>query len=415
MSNPVDLDLIARRAFVVLFLIALVMVAAIIRPFAESILLGAVLAGAFHPMHERLARWLRGKRETAAVIVTLGVLFALLLPIGSLAAMVVKEIVDGVQFVSQTIANQGVSGLLERLPEWAQKPANHVLERIPMRVEDIAAYLSKRFGSSGQQAAAAVGGIVSATGSFLLRATLMLIAFFFLLVDGRQLVLWAETVSPLKQGQTLELLQEFRRVTVAVLSSTVLTAAVQALAALVGYFITGVPRPFFFTLITFFMALIPAVGAASVVIVAALLLLATGHPIAALILALWGMGVVALVDNVVKPWLLKGGMELHGAIVFFALLGGIAAFGATGLILGPLSVTFLLALVRLYQRDFGYKSAVPVTAGKDLDVLKTEGAYAPKPAHPPPDARARLESAGDETQAPPKTPGAPPPPSDDTP
>lgn len=407
MSKPVDLDLIARRSFVVLFLIALLMVAAIIKPFSEAILLGAVLAGAFHPMHERLARWLRGKRETAAVLVTLGVLFAVLLPIGSLAAIVVKEIVDGVQFVSQTMSEQGVSGLVERLPDWARKPAEDALDRIPLRIEDIAAYLSKRFGSSGQQAAAAVGGFVTATGSLLLRGTLMLIAFFFLLVDGRQLVLWAETVSPLKQGQTLELLQEFRRVTVAVLSSTVLTAAAQALAALAGYLITGVPRPFFFTLVTFFIAFIPAVGAASVVIVAALVLLATGHPIAALILALWGIGVVGLVDNVVKPWLLKGGMELHGAIVFFALLGGIAAFGATGLILGPLSVTFLLALVRLYQRDFGYKTSVPSTAGKDLDALKAEDAYAPKPAHPPEEATARPEPPSADESAPP--PHVPPP------
>ena len=63
--------------------------------------------------------------------------------------------------------------------------------------------------------------------------------------------------------------------------------------------------------------------------------------------------VVGLVDNIVKPMVIKGGIEMHGAVVFFALIGGFAVFGPIGLVLGPLSVTFLLSILRIYQRDFG--------------------------------------------------------------
>jgi predicted PurR-regulated permease PerM len=72
----------------------------------------------------------------------------------------------------------------------------------------------------------------------------------------------------------------------------------------------------------------------------------------ALFLAAWGLVVVALVDNVVKPLLIRGGMETHGAIVFFALIGGLAAFGPIGLLIGPLVVSLFLALLRMYHRDF---------------------------------------------------------------
>jgi predicted PurR-regulated permease PerM len=77
-----------------------------------------------------------------------------------------------------------------------------------------------------------------------------------------------------------------------------------------------------------------------------------GHPYMAAFLAVWGVVVVGLIDNVAKPFLMKGDVEMHGAVVFFALIGGIAAFGMIGLLIGPLAVAMLLAILRMYKRDF---------------------------------------------------------------
>jgi predicted PurR-regulated permease PerM len=199
---------------------------------------------------------------------------------------------------------------------------------------------------------------------FALHATFMLIALFFLLVRGDELVTWLDEVSPLARGQTRELLAAFKRVSYAVIVSTLITGAVQALAALVGYLIARVPNPVFFALMTFFFAFIPAIGAGVVCVAAAALLFLTGHPYLAIFLALWGIFVVGLVDNVVKPLLIRRGMELHGAVVFFALVGGLAAFGAIGLLVGPLVVSFFLALVRMYHRDFSPRDTrVPPVPG----------------------------------------------------
>jgi predicted PurR-regulated permease PerM len=138
----------------------------------------------------------------------------------------------------------------------------------------------------------------------------------------------------------------------AVLLSSLVTSAVQAVAALIGYLIVRVPYPAFFAAATFFVAFVPAFGAAGVCLIAALLLFVTGHPYAALFLAIWGLGVVGTVDNLIKPLLMKSGLHMNGAIVFFSLIGGLGAFGAVGILLGPLVVSLFLALLRMYKRDY---------------------------------------------------------------
>jgi predicted PurR-regulated permease PerM len=112
-----------------------------------------------------------------------------------------------------------------------------------------------------------------------------------------------------------------------------------------------VPHALFFTGVTFLVAFIPAIGAGTVCLGVALIMFLTGHPYAALLLAIWGLTVVALVDNLVKPLLIKAGLQMNGAVVFFSLIGGLAAFGGVGLLMGPLIVALLLSLLRMYQRD----------------------------------------------------------------
>src|SRR6185295_2042232 len=152
----------------------------------------------------------------------------------------------------------------------------------------------------GGRAAAAVGGVLKTTWGVVIQLVMMLIAFFFFLVDGPQLVDWFEDVMPLGRGQTRRLLGEFRTVSVAVIVSSVATAAIQAAVALVGYLIARVPNPFFFAIVTLVVGMIPAIGAGAVTLVAAGLLYFSGHPGAAIFLAVWGIVAVGLIDNVVK-------------------------------------------------------------------------------------------------------------------
>jgi predicted PurR-regulated permease PerM len=336
------------RFFLVLMIIATILLALVIMPVVTELLLAAVFAGALWPVRQWLMRHLRGRRGLAAGVLTFSVVALLLGPVAGIATFVIRDGADGVRFVSQAAHSDDVTALVGHLPASASSVVNNALDHLPRDLDEA----MQHAGNTNGPAASTVGKAVVATGTFAFHAVLMVIAMFFLLVRGDELVRWLDNVSPLRPGQTLELLTTFRRVSFAVIASAGVTAAVQALAAMAGFLIAGVPNPLFFALVTFFFAFVPAIGAAVVCLVAALLLLVTGHPYMAGFLAAWGLVVVGLVDNLVKPLLIRRGLEIHGAIVFFSLIGGLATFGAIGLLVGPLLVALFLALLRQYHRDY---------------------------------------------------------------
>jgi predicted PurR-regulated permease PerM len=336
------------RFFLALMIAATVLLALVIRPVVKELLLAAVLAGVLWPVQQWSSQRLRGRRGVAAALITFAVIVLLLGPIAAMITFIVRDGADAVVFVSNALHSEEVADLVDSLPGSARDAVHHAIDQLPRDLEEVLRAVNAR----GAETASTVGKALVATGSLLFHGALMLIALFFLLVRGHELVGWLDSISPLRQGRTLELLATFRRVSYAVVASAAVTAAIQALAALAGFLIARVPSPFFFALVTFFLAFVPAIGAAVVCLFAALLLLVTGHPYMAVFLAVWGLAVVGLVDNLVKPLLIKRGLEIHGAIVFFSLIGGISTFGAIGLLLGPLLVAFFLAVIRLYHQDY---------------------------------------------------------------
>jgi predicted PurR-regulated permease PerM len=330
-------------------LLAVVLTALIIRPFWAAFFVAAVLAAAFRPWMEKLSAKFRGRRHLAAAILTLVVLLAIVLPIAGLGTVLVTQAIEAVAWLRRALEYEGIWGLIRRLPGPIEDLARRGLAALPnpgQQVQELAQ-------QQGGRAAGAVGTFLSATGSLVFQATMMLISFFFFLTDGRKLIHFIGESLPLRRGQFHELVDDFRKTSVSVLFSTVGTAGIQALTGLVAYLIGRVPNAIFLTLVTFLVALIPAVGGASVVVIVGLVQMATGHMWSGIFLVAWGVVVVSLVDNFARPLLLKGGMELHGGLVFFALLGGLSVWGTVGLVLGPLVLTFLIAVVRLYRRDYG--------------------------------------------------------------
>jgi len=339
---------IERATLIVLVVLSIVLLTMVIYPFASALFVAAVLAAALTPWTDSVTARLRGRRQLASGVMTLGALLLLVVPIAAVALSLGKEVVAGIGYIKETLSSEGVTGLINDLPAPLRSLVEKVVEQIPGGEERIQELTNRQ----GGRAAAAIGGVLGATTQAIVQVVMMLIALFFLLIDGRALVEWLEEVAPLKRGHMRELLSEFRKVTVTVLVSTVATAGIQALVAFVGYLIAGVPHALFFTFVTFVMAFVPAVGAGGAGLVAAALVFFRGHAGRAAFLAAWALLAVGLADNVVKPYLIRGGVSIHGAVVFFALLGGLAAFGPIGLLLGPLIIAFFLSVVRIVRREY---------------------------------------------------------------
>lgn len=342
-----------RRILIALAILAIALVLYVASPFASALLFAAVLAGAMSPLYERFAVFVKGRRSLAGALFVTAVVFTLLLPIAGLIFAIAQEADDAFQPMRASFQKEGIDGVINGLPAPLPVLAREVVKRLPRGQQQIEELVRDLTG----KVLGGVGYVFVTTGGFVFNLGMMLVAFFFLLVDGPMLVRWLIHVSPLKAEQMKELLDDFRDVSIAVLVGSVGTALVQTLVALLGFWIAGAKHALLLAAATFIGAFIPVVGAGAVVIASAVILFLTGHSGAALFLAIWGIFVVSSIDNVVKPLLMRGRLEVNTGITFFALLGGAATFGPVGLLVGPLVVAFFLAVVRMCQKELG--QAVP--------------------------------------------------------
>jgi predicted PurR-regulated permease PerM len=178
----------------------------------------------------------------------------------------------------------------------------------------------------------------------------MTVSLFYFLADGRRMFDAVMRLVPLDRRYQWQLLEEFEEVSRAVVSSTLLAAIVQAVLAGVGFYFAGLRGVFLLTLLTFFGALVPFVGAAAVWGTMSLyLLFFVKNTWAALGLALWGACVVSTIDNVIKPIVLHGQSKLHPLLALLSVLGGVGALGPIGIFVGPIAVAFLQAALTMLQ------------------------------------------------------------------
>jgi predicted PurR-regulated permease PerM len=339
----------ARRTFWALFALAVALTIYVVWPFRSPLFLAAVLAAAFQPLLARTERILKGRRRLSGALLTLLVLGAIVAPIASILAFIAKETTKGLTWVRDSLGVQSVGDIsLSRVPPQAQHAIDSILSTLHLSREQVQGFAAKAV----DYAQAAGPAILGASAGAVTSTLIMLAAFYFLLVDGRRLIRVLGRISPLQAAQTEELLREFANVSSATLVGAALTAIVQAALATIGFVLAGVPHAVFLGIATLIASFVPVIGTAIIWVPAAVLLGLTGHLTAAIFIAAWCGILLTLADNVVKPLAMRGKVEMHTGLVFLALLGGITMFGLLGIIAGPLVIAFLLALVRMYERDF---------------------------------------------------------------
>jgi predicted PurR-regulated permease PerM len=335
----------------VFLLLSLGLVLLVFVPLWKPLLLGVVFGAMVSGTHEWVARHLWHRRYLSATVLTLGAGVLILTPLTALAIEAAKQAVDALAIVRTALEQGGLRGVVRALPDsiesWIRPIVPRTVDALP----------------TGSAAAGwAAGQLQNALGAFsqfTFDLAIMMIAFFFVLADGKRFVGWVTQVSPLGPARTVELLAECRTVARSVIGSNVLTGLAQAAVATVGYLVAQAPKPLFFGLATLVASFIPSVGTAIVSLPLAAILYLMGRPWAALFLALWSLFIVAVIDNLLRPLLIKSEMHIHGAFIFFSLIGGLLLFGFSGLVIGPLSLGLFMSLVRFHARDISQTARRP--------------------------------------------------------
>jgi predicted PurR-regulated permease PerM len=152
--------------------------------------------------------------------------------------VVVGQAGEAVNWLSRAVHQEGLAGLIGRLPEGIRPLASQLAERLPHGAKEFEAALRSSFGSG---AFSTVGGLLQATGGALSQFLLFFVALFFFLADGPRLVEWTKEMMPLPAGKAAVVLGYLRAVTSSVVVSTLATSGVQAVLALCGYLLAGVP------------------------------------------------------------------------------------------------------------------------------------------------------------------------------
>lgn len=207
----------------------------------------------------------------------------------------------------------------------------------------------------------ALGGAQFAGGflaSMLIGLGVMIVAIYYFLADGPGMIRTFMRLSPLDDRYEAQLIDQFVSVSRAVVVATLLSALVQGMLAGIGYFLVGLDSVFLLAILTMLFALIPFVGAAAVWVPCCLwLLLFEERTTAAVLLALYGAGVISMADNVIKPYVLQGRSNLHPLLALLSVLGGIQAMGPIGILVGPMVVAFVQPLLGMLQTELDALSA----------------------------------------------------------
>jgi predicted PurR-regulated permease PerM len=232
----------------------------------------------------------------------------------------------------------------ERLIAWIASYAPITVDQVKVwLVQSGRTLLLTLMGASGAALASVLGAVLG--------LVLVLFLLFFFLRDGKELVRRAMRLVPMEEDRKDALLDHLSSVTRALVLGMLLTAAAQGALTGIGFALVGLPSPVVFGVLTGLASLIPLVGTAIVWLPAVIVLLAQGRTGAAIFLTVWSLGLVTSVDNVIKPLVVSGRAGLPTFAVFLGLVGGLAAFGAIGMFLGPVIVALTIALLRFAEES----------------------------------------------------------------
>ncbi len=353
-------DKIEQLTFLLLLTLVTLLFVFLLKPFFAPIFWACAISLLFYPVQIRLVERLGNRPNLIALITLLLCVVVLVIPVILILSTFVAEGTD--LYTRLSSGEVDASAYLDRMRE-----AVPLLERVLDWLElDFAALEEEATAGALAASGFAARNVFSlgqSTFNFFLSLALMLYMTFFLLRDGSQLIDLITRALPLGDERERLLFAKFAEVTRATIKGNLVVAIVQGALGGVIFWLLGLPTPVLWGVLMAIVSLIPAVGAGLVWLPFSIYLFVTGQPTSGLILLIYGVAVIGLADNILRPLLVGRDTKLPDWLVLLSTLGGLVMFGIHGFVMGPLVAAVFIVFWQIFCRDY---------ADDDLKLVKEE-------------------------------------------
>lgn len=336
-----------QKTFLWLLVAVTVAFFCILFPFYGAVFWAAILALLFAPMR----RWIlkrMPKRRNLATFATLGIcLVIVILPVALIMVSLVQEVTLVVQRVQSGELNFGTyfRDIMGSMPHWVTELLNRfgigdmnaVQAKITTALTQGAQVITSRAFNIGQN-----------TFEFLVSFFIMLYLLYFLLRDGAHLSARIKDAIPLNMEHKQQLLGKFTTVIKATVKGNIIVAMTQGLLGGIALWFLGIHGAVLWGTLMAFLSLLPAIGAGLVWGPIAIYFLAIGATGKGIGLIFWGVVVIGLVDNILRPLLVGKDTKMPDYVVLISTLGGMALFGLNGFVIGPVIAAMFMAVWGLF-------------------------------------------------------------------
>ena len=338
--------------------------ALLMKPFFGPIFWAVAVALIFHPVERMLERRLGNRPNINALITLLVCMVIVVIPVLGLGAALIAEGMMVYQKIQSGEIRPG-----EYIDQINQSfPAIEAfLGQFNVNVDELRDRAVNAFVGGSQFLAKQAIGIGQNTFQFFLALALMIYLTFFLIRDGQKLVELLIKALPLGDERERLLFAKFAEVTRATVKGNLLIAIIQGALGGIIFWILGITGALLWGVVMAVVSLLPAVGAAIVWVPAAVYLAAVGDVVPAVVLTVYGVVVIGLADNLLRPVLVGRDTKIPDWLVLLSTLGGIAMFGINGFVMGPLVAALFMAFWGIFIREFGHDTHASGQADKVVD------------------------------------------------
>jgi predicted PurR-regulated permease PerM len=318
----------------------------ILLPFYGAILWALIIAMLFLPIYRRMLPRLRAHRNVAAAVVMLLVLVVGVLPFALMTASLAREASVVYQLIDAGAWNPALylRGLFDALPAWVAA----LLQRAGVADFDtMQRQLSAALAQGSRFIATQAFGIGLDTFGFVAKLGVTLYLAFFLVRDGDALAQIAKTALPVPAQFKQELADKFMAVVRATVKGSLLVALIQGMLGGIALWFLGVKGGLLWAVVIAFLSLVPIIGSSLVWLPVAAYFFLTGGVWQGLALVAYGVFVIGLADNLLRPVLVGKDAGLPDYVVMITTLGGMAVFGINGFIIGPTIAAMFIAVWHL--------------------------------------------------------------------